>query len=176
MPHKLAINERWRPAAKGWSSLRPERKGHKGEITMPAKMKGPARKGAPKIGSAPEFAAMELQASAHRRQFVEQHNSSTSRVRVLVLCLALFSLFVIAPAAFLSGGSKSTAAAQKGGTIGVAASLPANPSAGKSHLAGAPQDKEPSGAYGGYSYKNDVSPRLRDMTQMPIVQKPEHDA
>ena len=33
---------------------------------------------------------------------MEQNSSSTSSVRVMVLCLALFALFVIAPAAFLS--------------------------------------------------------------------------
>jgi len=104
---------------------------------------------------------------------MEQHNSSTSRGRVIVLCLTLFSLFVIAPAAFLSGGSKSKAAEQKGGTIGVTPSSTANPIAGKARLAGAAQD---SAIIGGYSYKNDTSPPLRSMKQLPIVQKSEHEA
>jgi hypothetical protein len=105
-----------------------------------------------------------------------QDNSSTSRVRVTVLCLVLFALFVIAPAAFLSGGSKSNAAEQKGGTTGVAPSSTANSIAGRARLAAALQEKEPSGIQGGYSYKNDVSPPLRSMKQLPIVQKPEHEA
>src|ERR1700704_3335664 len=107
---------------------------------------------------------------------MEQHTSSTSRVRVLVLCLVLFSLFVIAPAVFLASGSKSNAADQKGGAIG------ANPSstAKSARLAGAAQltigPKEPQGATGGYSYKNDTSPPLSKMRQLPIVQRPEHEA
>jgi hypothetical protein len=103
---------------------------------------------------------------------MEQHSLNTSRVRVVVLCLALFALFVIAPAAFLSGGSNSNAAEQKGG---VTPSSTAN-SIAKARLAGALQEKEPSGIQGGYSYKNDVSPRLRDMKQLPIVPKVEHEA
>ncbi len=142
---------------------------------MPAKKKGPARKGASKIGSAREGTALETQASSGGER-LDELRQTVSNVRVLVLCLALFSLFVIAPATFLSGGSKSKAAEQKGGTIGVTPSSTANPIAGKARLAGALQEKEPSGAYGGYSYKNDVSPRLRDMRQLPIVQKPEHEA
>ena len=106
---------------------------------------------------------------------MEQNNSITSRVRVMVLRLALFSLFVIAPAAFLSGGSKSNAAEQKGG-IGVTPSSTANPIVGKARLAEAVQEKEPSGMIGGRSYKNDVSPPLRNMKQLPIVQSPEHEA
>jgi len=90
----------------------------------------------------------------------------------MVLCLALFALFVIAPAAFLSGGSNSNAAEQKGG---VTPSSTANAIA-KARLAGALQQKEPSGIMGGFSYKSDVSPRLRDMKQLPIAPKVEHEA
>ena len=107
---------------------------------------------------------------------MEQHTSSTSRIRVLLLCIGLFSLFVIAPAAFLSGGSNSTAAEQKGGAIGTNPSSTANPLAARARLAAALQEKEISGIQGGYSYKNDVSPRLRDMKQLPIVPKVEHEA
>ena len=142
---------------------------------MPAKKKGPARRGAMNIGSAREGAALEMQASSgHERP--DESRQTVSRVRVLVLCLALFSLFVIAPAAFLSGGSKSKAAEQKGGTIGVTPSSTANSIAGKARLAGAVQEKEPSAIIGGYSYKNDTSPPLRSMKQLPIVAKPEHEA
>lgn len=103
---------------------------------------------------------------------MEQHSSSTSSLRVMVLCLTLFALFVIAPAAFLSGGSNSNAAEQKGG---VTPSSAANAIA-KARLAGALQEKEPSGIMGGFSYKSDISPRLRDMKQLPIVPKVEHEA
>jgi hypothetical protein len=107
---------------------------------------------------------------------MQQHSSSTSRVRVMMLCLALFSLFVIAPAAFLSAGSNSNAAEQKGGVIGVTSSSAAKSVAGKAGSAQIIQEKVPSGIQGGYSYKNDVSPPLRNMKQLPIVQRPEHEA
>jgi hypothetical protein len=107
---------------------------------------------------------------------MEQHTSSTSRVRVLVLCLVLFSLFVIAPAVFLASGSKSNAAEQKGGAIGASPSSTAK----SARLAGAAQltigQKEPQGATGGYSYKNDTSPPLSKMPQLPVIQRPEHEA
>jgi hypothetical protein len=96
-----------------------------------------------------------------------------------VLCLVLFSFLVIAPAAFLSGGSNSNAAEQKGGTIGVTPSSTANPivgKAGSTRLAGAVQEKQPSGITSGVSYKNDVSPPLSKMRQLPIVPREEHEA
>src|ERR1041384_25984 len=147
----------------------------KEEITMPATKKGPARNGAAKTGLSRDRAALELQASSPDAR-LDELRQTVSSVRILVLCVAIFALFVIAPVAFFSGGSKSKAAEQKGGAIGATASLAANPKTAKARLSGAPQDKEPSAAYGGFSYKNDVSPRLRDMTQLPIVQKPEHEA
>jgi HYR domain-containing protein len=107
---------------------------------------------------------------------MEQHASTTSRVRVLVLCLVLFSLFVIAPAAFLSSGSNSKAAEQKVGTVGAAPASTAKRTANAAQIVVGGQQKDPVGIQGGYSYKNDVSPPLRNMKQLPIVQRPEHEA
>jgi hypothetical protein len=92
---------------------------------------------------------------------MKQDTSSISRVRVLALCLGLFAIVVIAPAAFLSGGSNSNAA------IGAA---PAQ------IVVGGGGTKESAGMYGGRSYKNDVSPPLANMPQLPVVQRPEHEA
>src|ERR1041384_7188987 len=77
----------------------------KEEITMPATKKGPARNGAAKTGLSRDRAALELQASSPDAR-PDEVRQTVSSVRILVLCVAIFALFVIAPVAFFSGGKR----------------------------------------------------------------------